>query len=235
MKSGKPKLTSRDQAILNHLGRYRLTFKEVVRHLYFNGADPQKVLDRLRDGGLIQAHSGFGGNRRGYGLTTKGAALCGLHKRTATALGSQSTPECLSVLAFCFLMETPRALLTREDLKELFQTPPVGRFHCVDAAASGPSVYHVYVPGPSTQPGDVVGKTRAHIARSRESAEMAQWLDERLYRYAILVDSPSRAPVMNEAFDQAKDEEGGPLRNAAEILVVHVAGPDGLEEVLRVL
>jgi hypothetical protein len=235
MKSGNDTLTVRDQKVLDHVGRYRLTFKEVIRRVYFDGSDPQKVLDRLRKSDLLATCNGFGGNRKAYGLTAAGAAACGLGvpaaKAAATALGSQSMPEYLSILAFCFFLKTPRALLLPGEIQELLGTRPAGRFHCVENTNT-PCVYHVYVPGPTTKARDIVSKTQSHLREVTQSPQVAPWVEAGLYRHAILVDSQRRVDVINRSVEGAMKETDLHAFAPTAICVFQIPSPEKLEEAL---
>jgi hypothetical protein len=235
MSSGKNTLTKRDRSILEHIGRYRLSFQEVIERLYFKGADSQKVLDRLRDSGFIASEKGFGGNRSAYVLKPKGVAARGLPRRTADELGSQSMPDYLAVLSFCCLMGKARIVLLKDELKELFEHEvPKGRYHCLERADSS-SLYHVSIPGPTKREDAVVAATRSHVARMLGSKGLSEWVTERLYQYAILVDSAERARAITKAMDGAEDDNGQLLRSRAAINVFHIPGSTNFSEVLRVL
>lgn len=235
MKSGNDRLTSRDRAIVSHIIRYKITFNEVIRHLYFGNADPQKVMDRLRKRGFIESISGFGGNRRAYGLGAKGQAQPGTNGSGREGLGSQSAPEYLTILMFCFLTKTPRALLNREEMTALFGVEhPVGRFHCIEIGAP-PFVHNVYTPGPTKKSADIVAKTRAHVVQARTTGDVATWIDSGLYRYAVLVDSAQRASALNKAFDEALSDDGRRLRDAAQINVYVIPNPTELGEALHAI
>ena len=93
-------LSDRDRAILSHIARYRLTFQEIVGHLYCDGTDPQKTFNELRDHGYVVARKGYGRNRSAYQLTPKGARAAGEHRRRADSLGSEARPVHFAILAF---------------------------------------------------------------------------------------------------------------------------------------
>lgn len=233
MNSGNP--SDRDRLVLSHLGRYRLSFKEIIGHLFFGGADPQKALDRLRDAGFIDVQKGFVGNRTAYRLVARGAAAVNLNRRRGEALGPESLPAHLAILAFCFLKRRPRILLEDNDSAEIFgESPPPGRYHCLEHGSQGTRVYHLSVPGPSTPPDEVVQGTRRHIAECLKSREFRPWVNYKLYTQAILVDNPERQAEIARLIERAEYVEGKPLVRVAHVVVELVAGIETLEESLRV-
>lgn len=231
MSSGK--LNAPQRMVLEHLARYRLTFQEVVGTLFFDGGNPQKTLNQLREQGLIETQKGFGGNRAAYVLSRAGAAALGTSRRRADNLGSEALPANLAVLSFCLLRGRSRIRLTDDELVELFgELVPPGRFHCLERGARATRVYHVYTPGDSTRVGDVVARTRAHIAEVRKLPALEPWLRHELYSHAILVDNEDRAAALNAALDDSGSDGKG-LRTLSPIHVESVAGLANLEEALR--
>lgn len=230
------KLTDRDRSILGHIARYRFTFKEVLRCLYFDGGDPQKSLDRLRDEGFIVARKLFKGNRSAYQLAPKGAATLGVSRRRADGLGSEALPTHLAVYGFCLLRGLPRIRLEDDELTTLFEDePPPGRCHCLEQSTRTARVYHIYVPGDATKPGDVVAMTRAHVAEVIRSKGLLAWLANRVYSHAILVESNDRAEALNAAIERATFDEHVPLREVAHVRIECVPGFGTLEEALHAL
>lgn len=233
MSSGK--LNPGQRAVLEHLGRYRLSFKEIVSALYFDGADPQKTLDLLREQKLVETLKGFHGNRTAYVLARPGAATLGTSRRRADNLGSEALPANLAVLAFCTLLGRARIRLNEDELPELFgDVPPPGRFHCLERGSRATRIYHVYTPGDSTRVSDIIARTRAHIAEVRKLPPFEPWLRHELYSHAILVDNLDRAATLNAAIDDS-GSDGQPLRTLSHIQVECVPGITNLEEALREL
>jgi len=230
------KMTERDRRVLGHIARYRFTFKEVLSSLYFDGADPQKTLDALRDSGYIVARKLFKGNRSAYQLEAKGAALLGMSRRRAEGLGSEALPTHLAIFSFCHLMGAPRIRLEDEELASLFedQVPP-GRCHCLERSTRATRVFHVYVPGDATKPADVVAMTRAHIAQIIQTPGMLPWLANQVYSHAVLVESHERAEVLVKAINAATFDDRIQLREVAHVRVECVPGFANLEGGLHAL
>ena len=112
-------VTDRDEAILRHIGLYRLTIREVLATA-FNLEHPGNVLQRLRDAKLIEQRSkGLPGKVSYYQLTARGAADRVSLERTKP-LGGPALRQHLAVLWFCHLDTGSRTRLEEVDIRRLF-------------------------------------------------------------------------------------------------------------------
>jgi len=113
-------LTSRDDAILDHVHRYRLSTPDFLQREFFPGSTPSavsKVTARLvAESYLIdrQLRPGF----RYYVLGGRGAALLGADPRSARRFTEQSLPLAYGLLAFCIANGLIR--LTSSEFQESF-------------------------------------------------------------------------------------------------------------------
>lgn len=231
MNSGE--LTERERNVLLHLGRYRLSFKEVVSHLYFDGADPQKTLDKLRGEGYIETYKGFQGNRSSYRLARAGADALQISPRRADALGSEALPTFLAIFSFCLLKGRPRILLDKAETDELFEgSPPGGRYHCLEHSKKRTCLYHVYVPGATTKPDGVVGSTRSHVSDVLSKPHLRRWVRHDLYIHVILVETEQRKTEILRTLKKTVDDHDRPLRESAAMQVETVPMFANLEEAL---
>ena len=115
----------RDQAILEHVARYRITTNEILQNLFFEGAreNTKNVVKRLTKQDLLHSQPLYG-KKVYYQLTTAGAERVGLPREAAQALGSQSLRRCYGVLGFCHqtneAQAKPRRRLAPGELAEAF-------------------------------------------------------------------------------------------------------------------
>ncbi len=231
MSSGR--VNDRDRQVLGHIARYRLSFKEVLRCLYFDDIDPQKSLDNLRHDEFIVAEKLFKGNRSAYQLAPKGAAFLGLNRRRGEPLGSEALPTHFAIFGFCHLNGRPRIKLEDDEIAALFnERPPPGRYHCLERSRHATRIYHVYVPGDSTKLTDIVSMTRAHVAEVIQTPAMLPWLANQVYSHVILVESNERAELIKTSINKAKFGDRTPLREVAHIRVECVPGYNELENSL---
>ncbi|TWT44356.1 hypothetical protein RAS1_07700 [Phycisphaerae bacterium RAS1] len=238
MKSGERQDLGRQ--ILDHIGRYRLTFQEILGALFFDGGNPQKTLNELRNDGLIESQPGFGGNRRAYKLTGKGVATAKARRRAADHLGSEALETTVAILSFCFLKQRSRVLLLPKERDDLLGTPEkakIGRYHCLECGVHAKCVHHIYAPETVTSAGDMLTQTRAHLNRAFAVPELAPWLQHRRYVHTVLVEQPSLEADFNALLDESEFDEHDrrPIRDVALIRVERVPMQSGLEEALRVL
>lgn len=234
MSSGE--LTERDRAVLSHLGRHRIAFQEVLRVLFFRGADPQKTLNRLRTDGYIGVTKGFGGNRSCYQLLRKGASAVGLGRRRGDALGSDAFPTYLAMYSFCFLRSLPRIRLEPAELQELFDgVEPPGRHYCLERSKDRRRVYHVYVPGDTTSASDIVAHVETHINTISAVNELRPWIRTGLFVEAVLIHASERRDEIIRALKSARAQAGPVNRDRVFVHVESVPGIVDLEEALRVL
>lgn len=234
MKSGDA--SSADRAILRHIARYRLSFKEIIGHLFCAGGDPQKSLDGLRERNLIRVEKGYGGNRSAYQLTPKGAKLANSKRRRADPLGSDSLPLSMAMLSFCFLRNRPRLKLEEKELEELLGgNLPNSRPHCLERSTNATRIYHMYVPDDGVRINDIIATTKAHIHEALQSPALENWLTQEVYAHAILVDSGHREAELKAALDEALVDDEVRLREVAHIHIETVPGFENLGEALRVL
>lgn len=194
----------RDAELLEHVGRYRLTLRDIVADV-LRTRSPGNVLQRLRDEGLLLERAGFPGRRSYYQLTAAGAAGRVPLDRTRP-LGDRALAEHLAVLWFCFRSDQRRRRLEDGELRHLFgdDAPAVGSVaYCLDEKnphARLRRVWRVYTPGPTTTTSKVLRAINLEIDRAREKrAERAAWLEARTYAFAVLTDGTPRREALRAA------------------------------------
>src|SRR5262245_60806711 len=87
-----PLLQERDQEILDHVMRYRLTTPEVLHRLFFSDSERNavtKVTSRLCQNEFLQSHVLYASHTY-FTLAPQGAKLTGLARKKIGPLGPQS-------------------------------------------------------------------------------------------------------------------------------------------------
>jgi hypothetical protein len=234
--SGNRSLSSRDVAILEHVATYRLSIRPIIQARFFNGADPDNVLNALvKDGRLQTSARGLAGGYSWYQLTRREAKARGRSEHLGRFLRDNALHEALAVLWFCRGPESNRHLLEAgdflkpgvEDTDQLLGgfVPPAREVYCIDETSG--TVLRVFVPG-STAGDDQILKI------AREESETA-FSDPRLFPllkrgdlvFAILVeDEGKRARV------EASINDSDRLVDAAQFQVFRAPGPTTLKEFL---
>lgn len=228
-------LSERDLELLRHLARYRVSFKEIIRHVVFGGSDPDRVLGILKNYHYIDARKGFGGNRVAYTLSLRGAKAVGAGRRRGEDAGTESEATHLAILGFCFLNRRARARVEADELAEVFGALKLsGRHHCLEYGSRFKRVYGIYAPGPTTPPPEVATYLRKRVEALRKQPELEPWLVNGVYALAVLVENDERrARIAARLDDTTLDDR--PIRDLAEVIVEVVPGRDDLEDALHVL
>ena len=120
MSSGDISLQPRDQKILDHIGRYRMTLRPVLDRLFFadESSGCGNVLKRLIDAGLVTARDGLPSKRRYYQLTAKGAEGRVPLGRTKP-MRAQSLRSAIAILWFCTMGDSPRTRIESWELRDI--------------------------------------------------------------------------------------------------------------------
>ena len=115
-------LTERDQEILEHVRRYRLTTTEALRKYFFPEAKAgaeKNVLRRLV-GDHLQARPLYA-KKVYYQLTPSAARTLGEPEEVAEPLGPQALVRVYGVFAFCCLGSRDKTVLTRREFISAFK------------------------------------------------------------------------------------------------------------------
>lgn len=185
-------------AVLDHVGLYRVTIRPALSRAVFQGGYPGNVLKELLAAGLLAVHHDprLGGYTL-YTLTPAGARGRVPRKRAAE-LTTRRLPRHLATLWHCTMTDTPRMRLEPEQVARLLgRDLPVGPqgLYCL---AGQERVEKLYVPGPETPPAAVLRAVARdmHAARRGDAAVL---MDARLFTFVILVDVAARAAAIRAA------------------------------------
>jgi hypothetical protein len=226
MNSGEVQLQARDQKILDHIARYRITLRPVLDHVFFHteSSGSGNVLQRLLKGGYITARDGLPGKRRYYQLTAKGAAGRVSIERTKP-IRAQALRSHIAILWFCTMGEARRLRLETWELRDLLKEhAPEGR-HCA-VPGSPLRLFRVQVPGTRTRPPAVISALKDNIQESHRNPLLKLWMKDSLYGFAILAEA-ERAAELRSAAAQHK------LHRYAPILVESVPSPQTLARAIH--
>jgi len=117
MKSGEQhSLSTQQEQVLKHIARYRLSFTEVIDHIFFRGRSSRKALTALCSGTnpFVETVGGFQGRRKAFVLTKLGSkAVTGSTERSKAPNDAN-----ISLLAFCCLSGKKRICLEQSEITE---------------------------------------------------------------------------------------------------------------------
>ena len=169
-------LKQRRQKVLEHIGRYRLTLRDVISKVFLDGKDPSNLLRQMVDEGLVISHNrrsgkGLDGGLSYYQLTREGARQAGVPSSRAKSLDNR-VPQYLAFLAFCCLGDKRREMMEPEQFTQCF--PGCGdvskEFYAVEKSPNGPLFYRLIFVGSANAP--------HYIKRLSEAIEKAESIPE---------------------------------------------------------
>lgn len=224
--SGEIILQPRDEKILDHIGRYRITLRPVLDHLFFAGESSGcgNVLKRLLASGYVTARDGLPAKRRYYQLTAKGAEGRAPLARTKP-MRAQSLRSALAVLWFCAMNESPRVRLETWELRGILDIDlPAGK-HCAQPGKPL-KLFRVQIPSGRTKTAGVISSLKDHIQESFTHSVIKAWAKDRRYGFAILAEA-ERVPELRDAVARHR------LNRYAPILVEAVPSPHTIARALN--
>lgn len=113
----------RDNAVLLHTAKYRVTMKKVISETHTDGKECGHVITRLAKQGLVEIHSKAAAGRYTFlSITPKGASKAGFRPERGQLTG-KSLDDRLGLTFACFLDSTHRrVLLSNPEANRLLDT-----------------------------------------------------------------------------------------------------------------
>jgi hypothetical protein len=194
-------ITERDEDILRHVARYRLTTSEVLRRLYFASAKPggeKNVLRRLT-GDYLQPRPLYG-KRVYYQLTPAAAMTLGESEESAAPLGPQALVRLYGTLAFCCLGKTLKPVFTRAEFLQAFPG-------FADRLDLGQTHFYLDDDGQTVRLGQILveqggeylrllNKCRRLIERGREVPGFQEIIADELFVIALVIAEESKRDML---------------------------------------
>jgi len=219
-------MTPRDEQILRHVARHRLSIRPVLQRLFFKSPDAAgNVIARLLKAGLLES-SKFPDGFSYYQLTDEGAKAIGLAEapRVRDEHGAHAA---LATLWFCAMDEGPRLLLTDAEEKELLGVNAPGAMHCIQPAGEWSVLHEIYVPGAGTSEENVLDRLKKRIELRRKDPLLRDWIASRNLGFAVLVEKEDRRAVLKNRIGKAE------LRRFTSVVVELAPGPATLRAFLH--
>lgn len=230
MSSGR--LEPRDQKILTHIGRYRISLRAVLGRLFFDGRDCGNVMKRLRGQGFVRSLQGLPGRISYYQLTEQGTALMGFPRSRASPVEAQALHTHLGILWFCCVGKRSRFRLEKRDLDAFFGGQELSGHHCLEERGDrGVRLYRLYVPTFDADNQTVLTQIRNGILAARLNPSVREWITSRRYAFAVLVETDERRAFLARAIRKGPD----PLIALSHIHTEIVPGHRTIQEKLREL
>lgn len=224
-------VAERREQMLDHIGRYRVTLRATLEHLF--NLDPGNDILELRRAGLVAQNHGLPGRLGCYRLTAAGTTGRVPRDRGAADFVGRALLTHLSVLWFsCMMAEQSRVRLEADELERLLgkEAPPVDQApHCADQVGPGEDaqLYRVFVLGQrSREDHTLAAIARATDSALRERGKLATWIESGVYGFAVLTEMEERCE------DVRTELRKRGLLTKARFLVESVPGPATLKRAL---
>lgn len=205
------RMMERDRLILEHVGRYRLTTREIVQWLFMPQTGMNavtKVLIRLKGARLLARHT-LHDSRQYWTLGLAGAHQLGFSDKRTSAFGYSAIIEHYGVLAFCCEPRmTRRELLTPQEFEERFpghSHPSIQRAPYYVDEHQGVRRLGMIVVDRSGDPVRLVRKCMAEMRRRREliPAFLSRFRNQD-FVCSIVTGDPERKQVLERLLAQDK-------------------------------
>lgn len=219
-------METRDEVILDHLGRYTISIKRVIDEYCLGGGSSQKSIARLTRANLVQAiDEGLVGNFRYFQLTQKGAKSRGIPVNRTRGKDAKGLASDLAALWFSCMGPVPRKRLTAEELATLFGTAPKGNNVIYVAQSDGDdsTVFRLFIPGEDTLLKAAISNMKKSAFDAASDERLLPWIERGTFRFAVLVQNENRR---EEAARLIRKEEFPDLRIHLEV----VPSPTNLKE-----
>lgn len=208
-----PRGPSRDDRILRHIARYRVSTREAISKRFFEGGNPGNVIQRLLREGRIVSRRGLPDNARFYQIAPKEAIARGVPLNRAKPFGPAALATHLTLLWYCALHPDgiDRGRMERSDLREFFEERAPTGDHCVEWTEPI-RIVNPLVPRLTTPPRKVIARvaeraeTSAAIPRVRSLSASGQ------YAVAVLACSDVQIERYKEALHRHERTRPIPVR-----------------------
>lgn len=206
MKPKKEKLrrgpTERDQLILEHVARYRLTTIKAIQRVVLPGMSRNaidKITSRLCDAGLLRKHILLYPMKY-FVLGEVSVRNMGLGAHRATPLGSQSLPQEFALLAFATLGPQQHLRLNAAEVKKRCPWLPLALTvapHCIDQS-NVLELVRVDLGGPADH---VARKCAADLAERSRIGEFLSVVAAGQFRLVVITSTHGKVAAIQRALN----------------------------------
>lgn len=221
--------TARDEQILTHVGRFRLSIPYVLERLYFEGRSCEDVVSRLVDNGLLTTPpKRLPGKYTYYQLSSDAARARDIPVYRTEPLAGLPLHKALAVLWFANVSEMRRLRLERQELLDhLGRLPPApNEPYCLQGDPD-PCIYRCIVPDSAKDIEAPIRTLKREAFACTNDEGMNEWLRAQDFRFVILVEREELEKKLNERLDRAKRDE---LPKHTHVSVTLAPGPLTLKD-----
>ena len=194
------KANERDELILEHLGRYRISLRQILERLFFDGKNAGNVIQRMLKNDTVHSRSGLPNRIRYYQLSALSAGKRSIPKNRCEPFAAQALNVHLAVLWHCCATDNKRHRVEEKLLSKQFENYPRGP-HCVEDTDDGHKLSHVRVCTPETEETNLIRRLREDVYDAYENKELIDPLRSGQYGYVVLVETKSRIKSIRRALE----------------------------------
>lgn len=178
----------RTEAILDHIGLYRISLRVVLEAHFFEGRNCGNVVQRLIDQRRIVSRRGLGTSLSYYQLSLAEARRRNLPQDRGCPLGPRAIATHLAILWFACMQPAQRRRLETADVVRTFGDLPSACAHVAETAPCK-QFYRIHVVSPATRVPDMLKRVQAEIADACHHPELRKWLKAERYTFTLLTDA----------------------------------------------
>lgn len=199
------RLSDRDQRIIEHVARHRITTNEVVHKLFFSGQQPNavtKVTARLCRSGFLRKFPLFH-PRCYFRLGPQSIQLLVLSEHRIRPLGPQSLPIEFGALAWSTMGENCHRRLTLQELRNSCKWMEEGLLalpHCLDETGTSPILELVRI-DLGGRPDHVARKCVLDVQLRSRHDEFRDMVRHESVRLVVVTGTIDKAAAIREALD----------------------------------
>lgn len=202
--SARWKISARDQQVLEHASRYRLTTIDALQRAVLPGLSRNavgKIARRLCALGLLDKYTLLHPTRY-FVLGGAGAKSLGIGSHRTAPLGPQSLPIEFAILVHAVLGKQPRMRLTKSEVLRTIAWLPsrlADAPHCLDQQHGVLELVRVDLGGSSDH---VARKAALDLARRRRLREFTPLVNQGRFRLVLVTATSDKAKAVRSALER---------------------------------
>jgi hypothetical protein len=215
----RPRLADRDYEIFEHVMRHRITVREALHRLFFEGSDPNavtKVTSRLVRHQYLNRYELYA-PRSYFVVGPEGAKLLGISVNKTESLGPRALAREYGILAYCCLGPVVRKRLMVREIRErdpeFLQGKLDSGHYYLDEDGETTRLGYIRV-DQGGSPENVVRKCREDLDQRYRYPRLRKLIDEGRFLIALVTAREEKKQAIHEALRQHR----WPIRFRIEVV-----------------
>ncbi len=223
-----PGTNTRDEKILEHLGRYRISLRPILERLFFDGRTSGNVIQRLLKSGRIHSREGLPNRIRYYQLTMSEARKRSIPVGRSEPYAAQALNVHLGVLWLCCVEKANCHRVEEKALKDRFEQTLRGPL-CIERDGDSHKMLHVRVATADTEDTNLLRSLRGDINDALDRPDLAKPMTAGQFAFVVLVDTLARKRSLSKTLAEHE------LSELADIQIHFAPSHETLAQALREL